>query len=211
MIRIGDVLVSRGEGGVYGERMLAGARVWDPYRSKLAALFYVGTGVELTPEMRVLYLGAANGTTVSHVADYAEAVYAVEFAPHPMQDLLEVARRRHNIVPIMADAGRPDLYAPLVESVDLLYQDVAQPDQADIAIRNCVFLKNGGALVLMLKTRSVDIRKTPGVVFQDTVAILESAGLSVMEQVWLTPYHQDHAAIVCIKPGVLRSGGMNNE
>nr|WP_321350061.1 fibrillarin-like rRNA/tRNA 2'-O-methyltransferase [uncultured Methanoregula sp.] len=210
MIRIGDVLVSRGEGGVYGERMLAGARVWDPYRSKLAALYYVGTGVELTPGMRVLYLGAANGTTVSHVADYTEVVYAVEFAPHPMQDMLEVARRRKNIVPIMADACQPEQYAPLVEAVDLLYQDVAQPDQAEIAIRNCAFLKEGGTLILMLKTRSVDIRKTPGEVFQDTIAILESAGLSVMEQVWLTPYHQDHAAIVCTKPGAGRKGGVNN-
>ncbi len=136
MIWIGDVLVSPGEGGVYNERMLGGSRVWDPYRSKLSALYHVGTGIELTPGMRVLYLGAANGTTVSHVADYVEVVYSVEFAPRPMQDLLEVARRRKNVMPIMADASRPEHYAPLVEPVDLLYQDVAQPDQAAIAIRN---------------------------------------------------------------------------
>jgi len=85
---IGEVLVSPGESGVYNERMLGGARVWDPFRSKLSALYYTGTGIELTPDMRVLYLGAANGTTVSHVADYTETVYAVEFAPRPMQDLL---------------------------------------------------------------------------------------------------------------------------
>ncbi len=141
MIWIGDVLVSRGEGGVYNERMLSGARVWDPYRSKLSALYHAGTGVELDPLWRVLYLGAANGTTVSHVADYTEVVYAVEFAPRPMQDLIEVARRRRNVIPIMADATRPETYAPLVEAVDLIYQDVAQPGQAAIAIRNSVFLK----------------------------------------------------------------------
>jgi fibrillarin-like pre-rRNA processing protein len=201
MIRIGDVLVSKGEGNVYGERMLGGARVWDPFRSKLAALYYTGTGVELLPEMRVLYLGAANGTTVSHVADYTEVVYAVEFAPRPMQDMLEVARRRRNIVPIMADAFRPELYAPLVEAVDLLYQDVAQPDQAAIAIRNSAFLRLGGHLILMLKTRSVDVRKLPVDVYRETVDALEAAGFTVQESVWLTPYHQDHAAIVCSKPG----------
>ena len=202
MIYIGDVLVSRGEGGVYSERMLAGARVWDPFRSKLAALYYSGTGVELMPEMRVLYLGAANGTTVSHVADYTDVVYAVEFAPRPMQDLLEVARRRPNLVLIMADASRPELYAPLVEAVDLLYQDVAQPDQAAILIRNCVFLRDGGMAILMLKTRSVDIRKSPEEVFRDTMAELAAAGLNVVESVWLSPYHKDHAAIVCSKsPG----------
>ena len=199
MIRIGEVIVSKGEGGVYGERMLEGYRVWDPYRSKLAALYVVGIGIELSPEMKVLYLGAANGTTVSHVADYAEVVYAVEFAPRPMQDLLEVARRRKNVMPILADASSPEQYAMIVEAVDLLYQDVAQPDQAAIALRNCAFLKKGGYLVLMLKTRSVDIRKEPAAVFRDTLDILISAGLTVVESTWLAPYHQDHAAIVCKK------------
>jgi fibrillarin-like pre-rRNA processing protein len=202
MIWIGDVLVSQGEGGVYSERMLGNARVWDPFRSKLAALYHEGTGVEITSDTRVLYLGAANGTTVSHVADYANVVYAVEFAPRPMQDLLEVARRRKNIVPIMADATRPEQYAPLVESVDLVYQDVAQPDQAMIAIRNSAFLKPDGKMILMLKTRSVDVRKEPGVVFKETVEALVSAGFVVQESLWLLPYHQDHAAIVCTKPGV---------
>ena len=200
MIWIGDVLVSRGEGGVYSERMLGDARVWDPHRSKLAALYHEGTGVEITSDTRVLYLGAANGTTVSHVADYADVVYAVEFAPHPMQDLLEVARRRKNIVPIMADASRPEQYAPLVETVDLLYQDVAQPDQAAIAIRNRAFLKDGCPLILMLKTRGVDVRKEPAEVFRDTIGQLTAAGLTVNESVWLAPYHTDHAAIVCTKP-----------
>ena len=199
MIRIGDVLVSHGEGGVYGERMLQGARVWDPFRSKLAALYYVGTGIEVSPGMRVLYLGAANGTTVSHAADYVDVVYAVEFAPRPMQDLLEVARRRKNVIPIMADATCPEQYAPLVEEVDLLYQDVAQPDQAGIAVRNSAYLKTGGYLILMLKTRSVDVRKEPGEVFQETTETLISAGLTVQESVWLIPYHHDHAAIVCVK------------
>ncbi|OPX61628.1 MULTISPECIES: fibrillarin-like rRNA/tRNA 2'-O-methyltransferase [unclassified Methanoregula] len=202
MIWIGDVLVSRGEGGVYNERMLADARVWDPYRSKLAALYHVGKGVELEPSLKVLYLGAANGTTVSHVADYVEVVYAVEFAPRPMQDLIEVARRRRNVIPIMADATCPETYRPVVEYVDILYQDVAQPDQAAIAVRNSVFLRGGGYLILMLKTRSVDVRKDPTAVFDETLAALENAGFSVLESVWLAPYHQDHAAIVCKKPEI---------
>ena len=199
MIWIDGVLVSRGEGGVYGERMLSGARVWDPYRSKLSALYHHGKGIELTNDMRVLYLGAAHGTTVSHIADYVEVVYAVEFAPRPMQDLLEVARRRLNVVPIMADASLPEQYAPLLEPVDLLYQDVAQPDQVTIALRNCIFLKHGGTLILMLKTRSVDTRREPGLVFRDTVPRLASGGLLVKDSTWLAPYHHDHAAIICVK------------
>jgi len=200
MIWIGDVLVSRGEGGVYNERMLGDARVWDPYRSKLAALYHAGNGIGLESSQRVLYLGAANGTTVSHVADYVEVVYAVEFAPRPMQDLIEVARRRKNVIPIMADATCPESYLSVVEPVDLVYQDVAQPDQAAIAIRNSVFLRAGGSVILMLKTRSVDVRKDPVVVFDETLTALEKAGFSCQESVWLAPYHQDHAAIVCTKP-----------
>lgn len=199
MIWIGNVLVSPGEAGVYGERTLDGYRVWDPYRSKLAALYALGGGVELEPWMRVLYLGAANGTTVSHVADYVETVYAVEFAPRPMQDLLEVARRRKKIVPIMADASRPEGYAPLMESVDLVYQDVAQPDQVEIAKRNLVFLKPGGWFILMLKTRSVDVRRDPAGVLEETLAALERR-IEVAEARWLEPYHHDHAAIVCSRP-----------
>jgi fibrillarin-like pre-rRNA processing protein len=204
MIWIGDVLVSQGEGGVYHERMLGGARVWDPYRSKLSAFYYTGSGVELLPGMRVLYLGAANGTTVSHVADYVEVVYAVEFAPRPMQDLLEVCRRRRNIIPLMADAARPEQYAPLVEPVDLLYQDVAQPDQAEILLRNLIFLKTGGILILMLKTRSIDVRREPADVFHDTIDTLTSSGLIVKESTWIAPFHTDHAAIVCVKPERIR-------
>lgn len=102
----------------------------------------------------------------------------------------------------MADASRPELYAPLLEWVDLVYQDVAQPDQAAIAIRNCIFLKPGGHLILMLKTRSVDVRKEPAEVFQDTLNSLIDAGFGIKESTWLIPYHNDHAAIVCTKPTV---------
>jgi fibrillarin-like pre-rRNA processing protein len=148
--------------------------------------------------MRVLYLGAAHGTTVSHVADYTDVVYAVEIAPRPMQDLLEVARRRTNIVPIMADAARPEQYARLVEPVDMVYQDVAQPDQVAIALANCIFLKPGGTLILMLKTRSVDTRRDPAAVFSGAVARLAAGGgVLVRDSAWLAPYHHDHAAIIC--------------
>ena len=199
MIDCNGTLVSEGKGGVYGEKMLNGYRVWDPYRSKLAALWYLDKTTDIASDDVVLYLGAANGTTVSHVADYAESVYAIEFAPRPMQDLLEVSKRRKNIIPIFADATRPKEYAGFLEPSDLLYMDVAQPNQAAIAVKHLPFLKKGGRLILMLKTRSVDIRKTPEEVFNESCAELSAAGLSIEKSCWLTPYHIDHAAIVCRK------------
>ncbi|HOP66430.1 MAG TPA: fibrillarin-like rRNA/tRNA 2'-O-methyltransferase [Methanoregulaceae archaeon] len=199
MIWIDGVLVSEGKGGVYGEKMLRNCRIWDPYRSKLAAYYHKGCGHELRKDDVVLYLGAANGTTVSHVADYTECVYAVEFAPRPMQDLLAVAAKRKNIVPIMADASRPEWYAPLLEPVDLLYMDVADPDQIGIASRNSVFLKQSGIALLMLKTRSIDVRSDPGDVLAESIARLEESDFVIQETMWLLPYHQDHAAILCAK------------
>jgi len=199
MLWIDGVLVSEGKGGVYGEKMLRNYRIWDPYRSKLAAYYYGGAGLELRKDEVVLYLGAANGTTVSHVADYTECVYAVELAPRPMQDLLAVAGKRKNIVPIMADASRPESYAPLLEPVDLLYMDVADPDQVGIASRNSLFLKQSGIALLMLKTRSIDVRKEPEDVLQESLAQLEEKECVIRETNWLLPYHQDHAAILFAK------------
>ncbi|WOF16847.1 fibrillarin-like rRNA/tRNA 2'-O-methyltransferase [Methanoplanus sp. FWC-SCC4] len=199
MIRIEGILVSKGQGGVYSEKMIKGHRVWDPYRSKFAALAMIRKDVDLLPSQKVLYLGAANGTTVSHFADYVECVYAVEFAPRPMQDLIVVAGRRKNIIPIMGDATRPEEYAPFVEEVDLIYQDVAQPNQAEIAIANLPFLKLGGEVILMLKTRSVDVTLVPKDVFENTLAELEDAGLIIKDTCWLEPYHHDHACIICEK------------
>jgi len=196
MIWIGDVLVSRGDGGVYGEKLLDKCRVWDPYRSKLAALYYLCPAPELTPDLRVLYLGAANGTTVSHVADYVECVYAVEMAPRPMKDLIAVAARRENIIPIMADARHTESFAPLLEMVDMVYQDIAQPDQVAIAIRNSMFLKKGGILIVVLKTRSIDVAEDPEIILRHAGRELECAGFFVSQSVWLDPYHRDHAVLI---------------
>ena len=195
MIWRDGALVSPGPGGVYGERVRGGYRVWDPRRSKFAALAHLDRGFDLEDGSRILYLGAANGTTVSHVADYAEVVYAVEFAPRPMQDLLAVARRRPNIIPILADANRPELYAHLLEPVDLLVQDVAQPHQAAIAVRNRPFLAPGGRLVLMLKARSIDQARPLEEVGAEAVEALEAGGYAVDSSRPLLPYHRDHIAI----------------
>ena len=158
----------------------------------------LGKGVDLTGSMRVLYLGAAHGTTVSHVSDYAEVVYAVEMAPRPMQDLLAVAERRKNIIPVMADAAHPEEYAPIVEEVDLVFQDVASPVQAEIAIRNRVFLAPGGYLILVVKTRSIDSAARPEAVESGVAGEIRSA-YTILDSTWLLPFHHDHVAFICRK------------
>jgi len=189
---------------VYGERIIEGRRLWDPFRSKLAALLLKGPSMRpvLPSDAVVLYLGAATGTTVSHLSDIVSdgLVYAVEFSPRSMRDLVLLCERRKNIVPILADAARPEEYAFLVEPVDLVYQDVAQRSQAEIASRNCDrYLKSGGDLILMLKTRSVDSIADPQAVLWAEMKNL--SGLDIQQVMDLLPFHQDHWAIQAKKPG----------
>ncbi len=195
MIRVQGMLVSPGRKSLYGERLCGGYRIWDPRRSKLAALINREPAIDFSREMRALYLGAGHGTTVSHLADYLEVVYAVEIAPRPFQDLLRLCDRLENIIPLMADAGDPASYAPLVEKVHLIYQDVAHPAQAEIAIRNCEFLLPGGTLILMLKTASVNSTRLPEEVCSDTLDRLAQT-YRILSTHWLNPFFSDHAAIL---------------
>ena len=188
---------------VYGERILGGYRLWDPFRSKLAALLLKSKGraLRLKRDAKVLYLGAATGTTVSHVSDIAAdgLVYAVEFSPRSMRDLIRLCERRENIIPILADAARPEAYAALVEPVDLVYQDIAQRNQAKIASLNGArYLLSDGELLLMLKTRSVDTIASPETVLQREKKNL--LGLDLFDVIDLLPFHQDHWAMQAKKP-----------
>ncbi|KAG5458930.1 MAG: Fibrillarin-domain-containing protein, partial [Olpidium bornovanus] len=131
-------------------------RVWNPFRSKLAAGILGGVDhIHIAPGKKVLYLGAAAGTTVSHVADIVGpegVVYAVEFSHRPGRDLINMAKKRTNVIPIIEDARHPHKYRMLVGMVDVIFADVAQPDQARIVALNAHnFLKNTGHIVISIK------------------------------------------------------------
>lgn len=79
-------------------------------------------------------------------------VYAVEFSHRSGRDLLNVAKKRTNIIPIIEDARHPHKYRMLVGMVDCVFADVAQPDQARIVSLNSqYFLKTGGHFVISIK------------------------------------------------------------
>jgi len=176
-------------------------RLWSPYRSKLAAAILRGMrSFSLKRGDSVLYLGAASGTTASYVSDIVGGegvVFCVEFAPRPMKELLRLCELRANMIPILADARRPETYAHLVCEVDFLYQDVAQPDQSDIFCSNARgYLKAGGSGLLMVKSRSVDVARKPEEIFEEEVRGLEACGITVAERVVLDPFVKDHIALV---------------
>jgi len=195
---------------VYGEKRITieGAepdtkveyRVWNPFRSKLAAGVLNGLdNIFIAPGKKVLYLGAASGTSVSHVADIVGpegVVYAVEFSPRSGRDLINMAKRRTNVIPIVEDARLPQRYRMLLSTVDVIFADVAQPDQARIVAVNAhYFLKNNGHTLISIKANCIDSTIPPAQVFAREVETLRKDNFKPIEQVTLEPYERDHAMV----------------
>lgn len=194
---------------VYGEKRIAGEsgegekteyRVWNPFRSKLGAMIVGGMeNCPIKPGSKVLYLGGASGTTVSHVSDLVGPhgmVYAVEFSHRSGRDLTNMAKKRPNVVPIIEDARQPLKYRMLVGSVDVIFADVAQPDQARIVTLNAhMFLKNGGWFVISIKANCVDSTAAPEAVYASEINKLKKEKCKPKEQITLEPYHRDHAIV----------------
>jgi len=194
---------------VYGEELVKSRRkeyrLWDAYRSKLAAAILKEIrNVPIVPGGKVLYLGAASGTTASHVSDIlgeGGSVFCVEFAQRTMRELIEnVCSNRPNMSPILADARYPSAYRSLVSPVDTIYCDIAQPEQARILADNAdLFLKQSGSAMIAVKSRSVDVTMSPASVFSQEKRTLTQRGFKITDTVRLEPYEKDHAMFVASK------------
>lgn len=189
---------------VYGEQLYLFEgkeyRIWDPFRSKLAASIEKRIkDIPIKEGTQVLYLGAASGTTPSHVSDIVGEkgkVFCIEFAPRVMRELLEVSALRINMVPILGDARAPLSYRPFVETVDVIYCDVAQPEQAKILVDNAkAYLKKKGSVMIAIKARSVDVTKDPIEVFKHEIKVMEDHGIKVLDVKRLDPFDKDHAMV----------------
>jgi fibrillarin-like pre-rRNA processing protein len=192
---------------VYGERLIrfegTEYRVWDAFRSKLAGAILKGLKtVPVLPDSKILYLGAASGTTPSHFSDIVGAkghIYCVEFAQRSLRELVtNVITYRMNMSPFLADARMPQKYALFIPGkVDAIYCDVAQSEQAKILADNAdVFLKAGGWVMLAVKSQSIDVTKAPSEVYQMEAKVLKNRGFRIEQIVDLEPYDIAHAMIV---------------
>jgi fibrillarin-like pre-rRNA processing protein len=176
-------------------------RLWDPFRSKLAAV--IMNGLEVFPfhdKSSVLYLGVSTGTTVSHISDIVGPkgiIFGVEHSSRVARDFLDrVASHRKNIIPILQDARQPQQYFSVYSKVDVVYVDIAQPDQTDIAIANCkMFLKFSGYLFLVIKTRSIDVTKAPKKIIENEKNKLNE-NFEIIQVIDLSPYDKDHAMVI---------------
>jgi fibrillarin-like pre-rRNA processing protein len=184
---------------VYGERIVRRGgseyRIWDPYRSKVAAAIAKGLkGFPINKESKVLYLGASSGTTASHISDIADTVYCVEFSKRMMRDLLLVCEARKNMIALLADARHPWEYSNLIGEVDAVVQDVAQPDQAGILINNLDEFGFKHAL-LSIKARSINSVGDPKKIFRDEVDKLRTR-FNILQEISLEPFEEDHILVL---------------
>lgn len=187
---------------IYNEKLITKNgteyRSWNPFRSKLAAALLKGVKVDIKPDYNVLYLGAATGTTVSHISDLLTKgiMFAVENSPIAAKKLLTVTDKRKNIIPIFEDAFHPERYSYFLSAVDFLYQDISQRNQAEIFIENAKkFLKKNGSGLLMVKARSIDVALKPKQAYELVKQKLINAGIKVENITDLSPYEKDHASI----------------
>ena len=175
-------------------------RSFDPTRSKLsAAIMKKIKEVPLSKGSRLIYLGAAHGMTVSHIADIVREkgfIYAIEFSDKPFSELLPIANKLRNIAPILADARKPENYR-WVEKVDIVYCDIADPQQTEVAIRNCrEFLKKSGYLMLSIKTQSIDVTKSAKLVTSEEIEKLRKAGFEIIDWKMLEPFEDKHGFVL---------------
>ena len=190
---------------VYGEKLVEVEdkeyRIWEQRRSKLGAAIL--NGMKTFPfkeDSKILYLGASSGTTPSHISDISKngTIWCVEFSPRMMRSLVELARTRKNMIPILDDATKPINYLNLLEKVDILYSDVAQPKQTELFIDNMrIYMKSDGIGIMMIKARSIDVTQSPKKIFREEESKLKTGGFRILEKINLEPYEKDHLAIVC--------------
>ncbi|MFH0711037.1 MAG: fibrillarin-like rRNA/tRNA 2'-O-methyltransferase [Candidatus Aenigmatarchaeota archaeon] len=191
---------------VYGEHLVKDGkteyRIWDHFRSKPAAAIKKGLKeFPLKEGMKVLYLGIASGTTASHFSDIIGTdglIYGVDIAERVLRDLISHAEKRGNIIPILADSRKPEDYEKnVLEKVDLVYADVADPEEVKIFIRNCLkFLKPKGFGMIAIKSRSIDVTKQPQQIYKESKKQLEEY-FEILDFVVLDPYEKDHGFFVC--------------
>lgn len=186
---------------VYGEGLIdqdgVEYRRWDAKRSKIGAAVQNGIDLGLEKDDFVLYLGAASGTTISHLSDILDEgfILGVEYSDTVIRGLVELSERRDNIAPFLGDARKPEEYDEYVDEADMVFQDISQRDQAEIFLKNCrEFLKPGGVGLLAVKARSISSSKDKDEIFDEVREKVRSE-YDIFDETELDPYEKEHLVL----------------
>ena len=125
-------------------------------------------------------------------------IFCLDFAPRVVRDLLFVCEEKENMIPILADANKPDKYKNRITQVDIIYQDIAQKNQVEILFKNLEFLKPKGYVLIAIKARSIDVTKSPIKIYREVEEQLKEK-LKIIDKKELDPFQKDHCFFVCQK------------
>jgi len=176
-------------------------RTWDSYTSKpSAAMRQKLKTFPLKKDMKVLYLGLAEGKTASFFSDIVGKngiIYGVEISERSLRESIRICEKRGNMIPILGDGRMPEMYEKMVmEKMDLVYEDVASDDQIPILIRNCEeFLKPSGFAMIAIKSQSIDVTKRPEKIYEESLEQFKKH-FKILDQVKLDPYEKHHLFVV---------------
>ena len=177
-------------------------REFNPTHSKLGAAIIKRINlIPIKQDDKILYLGASHGYTPSFVSDIIGKdgmLFCLDFAPRVVRDLLFICEERENMIPILADANKPDTYKNRITNVDVIYQDIAQKNQVEILSKNLQFLKPKGYALLAIKARSIDVTKSPQRIYKEVEEKLKEK-FRVIDKKELDPLQKDHCFFVLQK------------
>lgn len=209
-------LSADGSNKVYGETTRKNRkniwRRWDPFRSKLGAAMIKSKNhpEDLLPEIgsTIVYLGAAHGTTISHIHDHIcgksnknnGRLISVDISPRCLRDLNLLANRRPGIIPVLGDARKFETWSHLIpRGADWLFQDVSQAGQVDIFIKACkACLKKNSTALLSLKGASERFNQGGDeAIFLETEKKLIESGIKIVESIKLSGFEEQHMLFHC--------------
>ena len=175
--------------------------IWNPYTSKLAAA--IVNGMEIFPILKktqILYFDTTVDKTLNHISD----IIGVNGRIFVVKDIIENSKNflgndsnnRTNVVSITQEKkGITAKFAPNIETVNVVYVDIAQNNETDVAIQNCKnYLINGGFLMLVVPTRKIDAINPNRQNLEERQKLQSS--FEIIQQINLTDFFKEHSMII---------------
>jgi len=175
--------------------------VWNPYTSKLAAA--IVNGMEIFPilkKTKVLYLNGTIEKTLSHISDIIGVngkIFILRDINENSKNFLEnVMNDRTNVFTITRDNGDPAKFSSKSEMVNVVYVDITQHNETEVAIQNCKrYLRDGGFLMLVVPTKKIDFVNNPNGQNLEEIQKLQSS-FEIIQQINLTDFFKEHSMII---------------
>ena len=175
--------------------------IWNPYMSKLAAAII--NGMEIFPilkKTKILYLDPTSEKTIKHISDIVGIngkIFVVRNIMKNSKNFLEqIAKNRSNIFTIIPDKTNPARLTGMTETVDVIYIDIAEHNQTEIAIQNCKnHLRIGGFLMLIVPTKNIDFANNPSKKNQEERKKLQTS-FDIIQEINLTDFFKEYSMVI---------------